>query len=115
MNDPRLIIIVWGILCLVLLLFVGYRFITDKNKNSNTHAFYPLVSNPGDSVFPSPKNKLGIFAYIFIVIGLIAFLGLIGMMILDKEHPIWLIHVAGVFFYFGIFMQWLNNSNKKNS
>jgi hypothetical protein len=66
--NPTPLIIVWGILGLILVVYVAYRFTTDKAGNDKRHMLYPLVSNPTDPTLPT--SKLALLCYLFMLAGI---------------------------------------------
>ena len=114
MNDPTSILLVWLGLGIIMVSYVTYRLISDRKKSSeHRHIFYPLTSNPGDKMFPGRNDTIGWVAYIFMIIGVLAFLSMLLFMIIGNNYPQWLIHVFGLFFYSGLFLQVMHGLNKR--
>ena len=66
--SPIPIIIVWGILGLILIAYVVYRFATDKADSNKRHILYPLISKPTDPTLPT--SKLALLCYLFMLAGI---------------------------------------------
>ena len=69
-----LIIYIWGILSLIIVVYVIYRMFTDRKSDAKQHWLYPLVSNPTDGAFPAKGKYLSWVLYLSLFIGMVIFL-----------------------------------------
>jgi hypothetical protein len=70
MTGLSALIGVWLVLCLVLVAYVAYRFISDRPDSSPQHPMYPLVSKPTDRSLPKSGAWLEWVAYGCLLLGL---------------------------------------------
>ncbi len=75
--NPIPLIIVWIILFAVVIGYVVYRLLTDKEKSGKKHWLYPLNSNPGDPMFPKPGNIFGWVIYLLLLLPIIYVIGML--------------------------------------
>jgi len=64
MENLMPVITVWAALCVVLVGYIIYRFMTDRADGSPHHRLYPLISRPTDPAFPVKGAWLMWAAYI---------------------------------------------------
>ena len=72
--KTMLIIYIWGILSLIIVVYVIYRMFTDRKSDAKQLWLYPLVSNPTDGAFPAKGKYLGWVLYLSLFIGMVIFL-----------------------------------------
>jgi hypothetical protein len=72
--DTLFIIYIWGILSLVIIGYVIYRFFTDRKSSEKQHWLYPLISNSTDGTFPEKGKYISWALYLFLLIGMFVFL-----------------------------------------
>jgi len=70
MADLGALIGVWAVLCLVLVAYVAYRFMSDKHDGSPQHPLYPFVSKATDRTLPKSGAWLEWAAYGCLLLGL---------------------------------------------
>ena len=105
MEGVIQLIWVWAVLGVVVVSYVAYRLLTDRQSNNDRHPLYPFVSRAGDGMFPRGTEKNLWVAYLFLGIGFLAFLGVIATEVFDVRSFGWLVHVAGFCIFVGaIFM-----------
>lgn len=99
--------IVMLLLCVAIVIYVGYRIITDPQKESapeDKHIGYPFTSNPGDPMFPARTDRIGWVSYILLSIALIIFLSVIVLEIVFNYFSTFLISIMGVFWIAGLLL-----------
>ena len=65
MIEPLpLLLLIWATFCALLLIYVVYRFKTDKPDGSARHPLYPFVSKRTDTTFPRRGAWIDWLAYI---------------------------------------------------
>lgn len=104
MADIVPLIAVWAVLCLVVVGYVVYRFITDKVDGSPQHSMYPLVSKPTDRSLPPTSAWLEWLAYICLLLalaGLLVVLASESGLITRPQH---VIDIAGPAAVLGILL-----------
>jgi len=94
MEASILIIWIWAALSAVMVLYVVFRLFRDRRTNSKRHPFYPFVSNPNDGMFPQRSEKKVWGAYLFLVVGFIAFLGNLATEVFGTVTVNWLAPIA---------------------
>jgi len=95
MADIAPLIAVWAVLCLVVVGYVMYRFITDKADGSPQHPMYPLVSKPTDRSLPPGSAWLEWVAYVCLLLGLAGLLVVLASESGLISRPQHVVDVAG--------------------
>ena len=57
----------------IVIMYVIYRFVTDRKKGIKRHPLYPLVSKSTDGTFPQANDYIGWVVYVLLATGLLAF------------------------------------------
>ena len=74
MNNNLHILSVWGLLVAIVIMYVIYRFVTDRKKGIKRHPLYPLVSKSTDGTFPQANDYIGWVVYVILATGIFAFI-----------------------------------------
>jgi hypothetical protein len=104
MADIAPLIAVWAVLCLVVVGYVVYRFVTDKADGSPRHPMYPLVSKPTDRSFPLGSAWLEWIAYICLLLGLAGLLVVLASESGLMARPQHVVDIAGPAALLGILL-----------
>jgi hypothetical protein len=95
MADIAPLIAVWAVLCLVLVGYVVYRFMTDKANGSPQHPMYPLISRPTDHRLPAAHAWLEWAAYVCLLLGLAGLLVVLASDSNLMHRPQHVVEIAG--------------------
>lgn len=86
---------VWVVLCLVVVGYVAYRFMSDMRDGSPQHPLYPLVSKPTDRSLPTSGAWLEWLAYGCLMLGLAGLLVVLASESGLLQRPPHVVGIAG--------------------
>jgi|SRR5688572_6807307 hypothetical protein len=67
MEGVLPILAIWALLCVALVGYVIYRFLTDRARGASRHPLFPLVSRSSDPAFPTQGAWLAWASYTFLL------------------------------------------------